>query len=189
MALVVRKSITIYEKNKHFHVKHEVENISDTIILGAIWAITCLIPEGTIFIPWGAPGKTWDLKKIVYWQKWMDHETDCNNSQYIKESEFVLIKPNGTEGKIGTTGEDGYIGVTNKDYTFIKKFNRLPGNNYPDDNCAIECYTCDKFIELETLSPIYSILPGIPIFHEEEWILIDRPVTTDHSDQIRKLLV
>ena len=185
--LGLEKSIRISEKDGGFLVEHIVANRSDLLITGAIWALTCVVPSGTAFFPWGT-GASWDLKKVVYWQRWMDHGTDVTGPQYAPTADLFLIRPSGEEGKVGTAGHGGFIGVTAGGYTFIKKFDRHPGAAYPDEECAVQCYTCAEFLELETLSPLATFYPDIPVFHTEQWIVSDRSVDPEDGDAVRKLL-
>ena len=52
----------------------------------------------------------------------------------------------------------------------------LRGAVYPDDNCNIEIYTCSKFFEIETLSPVYTFLPGEKYIHTEKWLIVNKKV-------------
>jgi hypothetical protein len=185
--LQLDRTIKISEKNKRFQVEHIVENIGKFLYPGAIWALTCVNPIGTVFLPWNSLGH-WTMSKIIYWQNWAGHTSKITSSQYQKTQDLFLIKANGEEGKVGTAGYEGFIGITTADYTFIKKFNRSLTQDYPDDNCAIECYTSSNFIELETLSPNTIFMPGVPVSHTEEWILLDKPVNTNNNSEIKKYL-
>lgn len=181
------RTMIFSEQNDRFCVEHVITNKSEVLFPGAIWALTCVLPQGITFFPWGTPDE-WKVKKAVYWQKWMTHGSNLASKQWIQGPDLFMIKPTGEEGKVGTAGWEGFIGVTAKGYTFIKKFDRLPTNDYPDDNCAIQCYTCDKFIELETLSPNTVFRPNVPVRHKEEWILSAKEVNPENGAEVRKLL-
>jgi hypothetical protein len=185
--LHINKSITIMEKENRIFVRHGIINVSDYLFDGALWAITCVIPEGTAFLPWCSHGN-WKMNKIIYWQSWIGHSTNMDSEQYKKTNDLFLITPNGEEGKVGTTGDEGFIGVTHKEYTFIKKFDQIPLPCYPDDNCAVQSYQCRDFVELETLSPIVPFPPGISREHTEEWILTQREVNPEKGEEVRALL-
>ena len=43
------------------------------------------------------------------------------------------------------------------------------GALYPDDGCTFEIYTSSQFYEIETLSPLYCLKPGVSYSHREEW--------------------
>jgi len=181
------KTLRITEKNNRFSVEHIFVNKGRYIFPASLWGLTCVPPEGIVFFPWNTTG-SWKLSKIIYWQRWTKQKTNISSNQFVPTPDLFLIKPNGDTGKVGTAGYEGFVGITNKNYTFIKKFNYVDGASYPDDNCAIEVYTCKYFIELETLSPIYMTEPNHPYVHTEEWILIDKAINPEDGIEIRKLL-
>lgn len=185
----IEKNLTILEKNSRFIVRHILTNKGTLLYSGAIWALTCIPPKkGIIFFPWGNKGE-WKLKKIVYWQKWAGAaSTNIKSSQFVPEEDLFLVYPSGETGKVGTTGYEGFVGVTTENYTFIKKFNFIDGAIYPDDNCAIQVYTSENFCEIETLSPLYTLLPNVEYIHDEEWILLPHKVDPKKGDEVRKYI-
>jgi hypothetical protein len=185
----IEKKLSILEKNGNFIVRHILTNKGKTLYPGAIWALTCIPPKkGIIFFPWGTRGN-WQLKKIIYWQRWGESSgTNVKSSQFVPEEDLFLIYPSGEEGKVGTAGYEGFVGVTTDNYTFIKKFNYIEGALYPDDNCAIEVYTSPNFCELETLSPMYTLIPNAEVKHDEEWILLPYKVDPKNGKKVREIL-
>ncbi len=183
----LEKSVTVFEKNGRFNIMHTVLNRGKLLHHGAIWALTVMKPSGTIFMPSITPG-SWQLNKVVYWKKWANQRTNLSSSQFKQTGDLFLINPSGETGKVGVSGDEGFIGKSDKDHTFIIKFNRLPITDYPDDNCAIQSYTCKKFIELETLSPNTVFLPEVPVSHTEEWIMTDKFVNPEDGGKIRELI-
>lgn len=188
-ALGIEKRMTVACRDERFYITHTLVNKGIFLVQASLWGLTCVAPRGTVFFPWGVPAREWETKKIIYWKKWGDvHASTIGSKQYIQGDDLFIIKPSGEEGKVGTGGHEGFIGVTDTKYTFIKKAKRIPGAVYPDDNCAVECYTCDKFIELETLSPVFTIAPQTEEKHCEEWIVLDRGVDPMKGQEIRALL-
>ncbi len=184
----IEKSLTIYEKNKRFFIENSIKNISPSFLTSkAVWAITCIKPEGTAFLPWSTKGK-WKINKIIYWQEWGAQKTNFHSEQYKMTEDLFLITPDGEKGKVGVAGYEGFVGISTNNFTFIKKFNRIPFDIYPDDNCAIECYTCPNYIELETLSPQITLSPYDSLTHTEEWILTDKKIDPVIGKKIRNLL-
>jgi hypothetical protein len=182
----LEKSITVCERAGNFLITHTVVNRSDTLSVGAIWALTCVRAKSTAFFPWGTGGD-WDLKKIVYWKKWMDHTTDPGGAQFVSTDDLFLVAPDGSEGKVGTSGHGGFIGATEEGFTLIKRFDRRPDAPYPDEECAVQCYTCADFVELETLGPLVTFFPNTPVVHEEVWVVRDRAVDPTDGAAVRSL--
>jgi hypothetical protein len=182
----LERAITVSERDGNFLVTHTVTNRAETLAAGALWALTCAVPNGPIFFPWGTGG-AWDLRGVVYWKHWMGSSTDFASPQFVPTDDLFLIKPTGEVGKVGTAGHGGFIGVTTERYTFVKRFERHPAASYVDEGCAIQCYTCPDFVELETLSPLVTLFPDVPATHVEEWIVREGSVDPEDGAKVRKL--
>ncbi|MGC8771481.1 MAG: hypothetical protein ACP5Q5_09550 [Brevinematia bacterium] len=185
---MLEKKIEIKIENDEFVVKHILTNKGEMLYHAGIWALTCIVPEGKIFFPWVSQGE-WRMKKIIFWEKWPGQSTNINSSNFIKGEDLFIIEINGEMAKLGTTGYGGFLGVSNKDYTFIKKFDFIQGAIYPDDNCAIEVYTSKKFCELETLSPMVTLIPGSPLIHTERWKYIDKYIDPLNEKSIKDIVI
>ena len=117
----LEKKITVTEKNGRFTIDHSITNKGDFLFAGAVWALTCFNPEGTIFIPWAGPG-SFKMSKIIYWNQWTDKKTDVNSRQFSKNNDHFMIDIKGETTKVGSAAHAGYVGITTNDFTFIKKF-------------------------------------------------------------------
>ncbi len=53
----------------------------------------------------------------------------------------------------------------------IKKFDCKEGATYPDFGCNNETYIAEKYLEIETLSPLTVLAPGKIVEHTEHWLL------------------
>ncbi len=183
----LEKKITVSVKDDEFIVKHTLVNKGEMLYQGGIWALSCILPQGKIFFPWVTPGE-WRVKKIVYWEKWPGQSTNVDSPNFVKGKDLFIVEINGEMSKLGTTGYGGFLGVANKDYTFIKKFDYINGAVYPDDNCAIEIYTSKYFCELETLSPMVTLIPGAPLIHIERWKYINKYIDPANEEEIKSLV-
>ncbi|HPW51281.1 MAG TPA: hypothetical protein PKV85_02885 [Spirochaetota bacterium] len=183
----LEKTITVTEKNQRFNVTHTITNKGQFLFAGAIWALTCFKPKGTIFVPWASHG-SFKMSKIIYWNQWTDKKTNVNSSQFSQNDDYFMININGETSKIGSAAYDGYVGITTDNYTFIKKFDRVNTNDYPDDNCAVECFTCADFVELETLSPNVVFAPEVTYSHTEEWFLFGSKVNVSDKKAIDQMI-
>ncbi len=185
----LEKSLLIKEKNGRFRVEHILLNKGKLLYVASLWGLTCVPPvkNSVIFFPWSTLGN-WKMNKIIYWQRWSRQKTNVNSRQYVQTPDLFLVRPTGKVGKIGSAGYEGFVGVTQNNYTFIKKFDYVPSAQYPDDNCAVEVYTSRWFYELETLSPLYTVIPGRPVSHTEEWVLAEKAVNPENGDEVRSLL-
>jgi hypothetical protein len=168
----LQKVLVISAEDGVFHVRNIIRNTGVMLATGAVWALTCVRPDAKVFFPWGRPGN-WRMKKICYWTSWCGdaQRSNVQSPQWKPTEELFVIDPTGEVGKVGTNGEEGWIGAIfpAANTTFYKQFVRQDGATYLDDGCAIQSYTCPQFIEMETLSPCAVINPGEELVHEECW--------------------
>ena len=54
---------------------------------------------------------------------------------------------------------------------FVKIFEHDDGGTYPDLGCAIELFTNDFMLELETLAPLCTLEAGGTVEHTEDWFV------------------
>lgn len=185
---LLQKRLTVRARDGRFVVEQGVRNLAETVYCGAVWALTCVVPKGVVAFPWGAGGG-WDVKKIMYWNRWMDHRSDVASVQWQPGPDLFRVLPTGEEGKVGTNAPEGWVALCRDDATFIKSRVWAPGVDYPDDGCSLEVYTSPKFIELETLGPITTLYPGQEITHEETWTATSQVVDSEDGAALRALLI
>lgn len=75
--------------------------------------------------------------------------------------------------KFGCANEYGWAAYFNHNCCLIKKYKHIRGAEYPDYGCSWETYTANWGVELESLSPLETIMPGAAIDHEDELYLFD----------------
>ncbi|MBQ7652099.1 MAG: hypothetical protein IJS15_14150, partial [Victivallales bacterium] len=73
--------------------------------------------------------------------------------------------------KIGFYASNGWIAYINKGTALVKLIEFYDQNevSYPDNGCNVESYSCDKFCEIETLSPLFQLAPQESCEHIEVW--------------------
>ena len=184
----LQKRLTISQRRGRFVVEQGVRNCGDSPTIGAVWALTCVLPDGVVAFPWGSGG-AWDLKKIVYWKQWLGSGTDVTSDQWQPGPDVFCIEPTGEEGKVGSNPPEGWVALCREDGTFIKSYRWAPGARYPDEDCSLQVYTCDHFVELETLGPLTTFHPGIEVVHEEVWTVTAAAIDPRDGKGLRELLV
>jgi hypothetical protein len=90
--------------------------------------------------------------------------------------------------KFGYSNHHGWMGYWLDGTLFIKRFDIYPDSRYPDRNCNTECYFNQKFIELESLSPLQVIQPSKSLIHVELWEVYDRLDVPFIPDEIQALV-
>ena len=183
----LQKRLTISASDGRFVVVQGVRNLGETLYTGAVWALTCVLPKGVVSFPWGRGG-AWDLKKIVYWRRWISSATDPTSRQWQPGPDLFRVVPTGEVGKVGTNPPEGWVALCRDDATFIKQHRWVEGARYPDEDCSLQVYTCPQFVELETLSPLVTFYPGIEVTHQEVWTLSAQAIDPADGAALRALL-
>lgn len=166
----LRKTIYLEAKEKTFSITCELKNEGTHLFTAGLWVISCLQPSklSEFYLPWGE-NSTWNVKDMKYWKSWLGVQSNIESEQWNPMNEFFIIRPSGEIGKVGFANHWGFALFCTKDITFIKKTNYIESAQYPDGGCSYEVYTSEDFYELETLSPLYTIKPGMTFTHKEEW--------------------
>jgi len=183
----LRKRLTISAENGRFAIEMGVLNLGDTLYAGAVWGITCVVPTGVIAFPWGRGG-IWDVKKIVYWNRWMDHSSDVRSAQYQPGPDLFRVVPTGEEGKVGTGAPEGWVAYCREMGTFIKQHQIIQNAPYPDDGCSQQIYTHPDFMEMETLSPLTTFYPEEEVVHRETWTVSTTVTDGTDGEALRQIL-
>ena len=89
--------------------------------------------------------------------------------------------------KFGIYNTEGWAAYWNDQQLFIKSFHVSNTQLYPDMNCNFEAFTNNEILELETLGPLETVLPGGHLDHVENWSIfkdVQKPVSDDDVDRI-----
>jgi hypothetical protein len=138
----------------------------------APWAITQLQLGGTAIFPQqvGAldaagllPNRNLTLWPYTSWQ----------DDRLILRNEALFIRGVGRRPplKIGCFTPQGWLAYWRAGVLFVKHFDAIPGETYPDGGCNAEVYLDDLFVELESLGRMGRIQPGQTVEHTERWEL------------------
>lgn len=179
----VKKSIALTLNDNKATIRHELENAGMWDIETAAWAVTQLVPGGVAVYP-QAEFDTGLLpnRKFIIWPY-----TDMSSGAVYLGRKYAAVNNNinAKPVKIGGNAEGGFGAYFNKNTLFVKKFFCDGEEEYPDFGCNVEIYSCDRFLELETLSPVCLMERGDSIEHYEEWELYSGVEAPDMRDEDR----
>lgn len=167
--------IVMAETGCKVDVYHTMTNIGAWPQKFAPWALTVLAPGGVEIIP--VPDRPTGLlhnRKIALWDY-----TKMNDSRVTWGEKYIIVSQDPEKEapfKIGIDSQHGWSAYFNGGQVFLKKFDIIEGAEYPDDGMNFETYTCDKFIEMESIGAYKTVDPDDAICHHESWqILPDLP--------------
>ena len=167
---------------------HKLTNSGGETIEGAAWAITQFRPGGVAILP-QAQDETGLLpnRNISLWPY-----SDVMTSNFSWGNRFILLRAEmDSPFKIGFSNPRGWLAYWVDGVLFVKHSIYDHDGDYGDFGSSSEGYCNQEFLELETISPIHKIDPGMSITHREEWQLygdIEKPENEDMAQKIADML-
>jgi len=158
-------------------ITHRLANKGLWSVTTALWAITQLKPGGLGILP-QAIKNTGVLpnRSLAFWPY-----TDPSEPQVKFGKQYILVHANLTGPfKVGFSNPRGWQAYWLDGILFVKRAEFDAQSVYYDFGSSSQSYTNDKFLELETLSPITTLAAGEEAVHVERWELygnIERPQT------------
>jgi hypothetical protein len=90
--------------------------------------------------------------------------------------------------KVGFSNPRGWLAYWRNGTLFVKRAPYDPQADYYDFGSSSECYCNDKFLELETLSPIVTLQPGTSVEHVETWELYKNIAEPQNETDVQALV-
>ena len=87
------------------------------------------------------------------------------------------------EFKMGTNNALNWAAYVHQDVVLVKRYVHELKAIYPDGGASFETYCNSRYLEMETLSPVYRIEPGETIKHVENLTLYPVNTTVHPTDQ------
>lgn len=164
-------------------VTHALTNEGPWPVELAPWAITVLAGGGTAVLPQTPFGAGRQADRTL--SLWPYTHLDDDRFDYGERSVLVTQDSSADgETKIGVTGRDGWAAYVLDGTALRKSFSYEPDANYADRGAAVQAYTDDSKLELETLAPLRTVDPGETASHVEEWELVDDVDLDDALDPV-----
>ncbi len=173
-------TITMDRDTSGVTLLHRIINLGETRKAG-VWSISVMGQGGFEVIP--QPDRPTGLLANRVFAVWP--YSDMSDPRVCWGKEYVTLRqdPKGDGPfKIGVNNEHGWAAYFNKGCCFVKRFEHRMDAEYPDGGMSFESYTCPDFIEIESLSPFYTLKTGEWMEHTEKWEL-KRSESCDPRDQ------
>ncbi len=156
-------------------MRHRLRNSGDRAVACAAWAITQLSPGGTAIMPQPPIDPQTDEvladRSLVIWPY-----TDPTASEIHIGRDAVTISGSDSpaKAKLGQTNRRGWVAYVLGGTAFIKwSIRHRDDLEYVDLGASVQVYRDDRFVELESLSPLRTLQPGGSLDHVELWQLLE----------------
>jgi hypothetical protein len=165
-------SVRLAADEPRVEVTHELENEGLWPVELAPWGITVMRPGGTAVVPFSAAedGLQAD-RSLAFWP----YTSPADDRLTLADGTVLVEQDPDGDGrlKVGATGRDEWAAYVREGTGFVKTFAYDEDATYPDRGSAVEIYTDDGVLELETLGPLAEVAPGDSAVHTETWHLRD----------------
>ena len=183
--------ITISPDSAKVRVRHTAKNTDSRSLEFSAWALSVMKAGGTAVIPQPPLGEhPRDLlpnRTMVLWPY-----TDLTDPRFRIGRDFIVLRQAADRPptKLGLSHKEKQIAYIVDDSIFIKSFDFIEGETYPDGGCNFETFTNSEMLEVESLSPLKTVPPGEEITHIEEWTLLplSGSVSTESDEALKQTL-
>ncbi len=180
--------VTLDDTTSQVTVEHRITNLGAWPIELAAWGISVTDQGGLEVIPEpNDPAALLPNRKVALWPY-----AKMNDPRVYWGDRYITLRQDAqmhTPFKLGVDNRAGFAAVFNHGHVFIKRFDSVPGANYPDFGVAFESYVCGEMLECETLSPLQTLDTGETVTLTERWELhrSEAPAATDEAEIDRLL--
>ncbi|MGN1121966.1 MAG: hypothetical protein ACI4RV_06330 [Eubacteriales bacterium] len=168
--------VTVSESKAEASVEHVLTNMSERTQTGAIWGLNVTDKGGKAYVA-QATEDTGLLanRTLMLWP----YNVMTDKRFYMDDTYVGLAQETDAKAafKIGVNNTRGKAVCVNHGTAFCISTDYIPGAVYPDNGCSCEMYSCANFLEVETLSPLYTLNPGESCRHTEHWSLFPEEAT------------
>jgi hypothetical protein len=163
---------------------HRLTNRGLWDVTCAPWAITQFKTGGTAIYPQiKADTGVLPNRSLTLWPY-----TDMTNPNVHWGSNYIIVQADMKSAfKIGFPNPRGWQGYWLNGTLFVKRADYVERAEYYDFGCSSESYLNDKFVELETLAPITTIVPGGTATHIETWDLYKNTERPQNERDVQSL--
>lgn len=166
---VVKSMEITFVGDASVQVVHKLQNTDKVTRECALWSVSVMAPGGTEHIPLRICDNG---DHPSHWLSFWDHTNMGDpRATYLKDEIILSHRPTKELYKLGVSQIRAPAWYENHGVIFQKDCSVTDGIIYPDNNVSYETFLCDYMVEMESLSPLYTIAPGETREHTEVWHL------------------
>jgi hypothetical protein len=171
----IQKQITVRMEPESDRVTltHRLLNTTSGALQLSPWCLTVMTTGGTAIIPQEDfrphPDNLQPARPMVLW-----HYTNMADPRWTWGRKYIQLRQdNAVPGKqkVGLFNHQGWMAYALADQVFVKSYPADAHSTYPDYGCNTETFTNVGMLELETLGPLVTAMPGESVEHVETWQL------------------
>lgn len=159
------REIYMDDFNSHVRIVETMKNIVNQEIEWGVWDVTQVTVPCWVAFPINDNSRFTDGWSIMY------NEGEDTN-QFIRAGNVGIKAYTGVRDKVGTDATDGWLVYFNDRLAYVKQWQVVQSDNYPDGGCTTEIFTSmppiGDYVELEVMGPVVKLKPG-----EQTQLIVD----------------
>ncbi|MEO7931932.1 MAG: hypothetical protein ABIT76_02125 [Chthoniobacterales bacterium] len=165
-------SVELAVSGSGVQLTHTLTNDTSSPQSVAPWALSVMAPGGIALLPQPPLGEhPRDLlpnRALILWAF-----SDTTDSRFHLGKHFISLRqePDRLPFKFGLAHQGKWAAYLLGDQLFTKTVSFIEGATYADMGCNYESFTNEDMLEIETLGPLVTLVPGESITHLETWNL------------------
>lgn len=163
-------------------VDHLLRNTNLFDVELSIWGITQFEHGGLLAVPQSKLNTGLVANRMVALWPYCA----MNDRRVYWGENFVTVTPdkqNTPAFKFGMSADEQYAAYFNHNQLIVKRFEYFYDVEYPNYACNFESYTNADFIEIESLSPLFTLEAGEESRHTEYWYAYDNVACPARTDE------
>lgn len=171
----IEKTLNVTVADSVWTIEHRLRNTGTLLWAGGAWALTCTRPGPltSYRIPLGGGSATWDVLTIAIPRRWAGHTSRLDDPQFVFDDDALNFRALGNEAKRMLSAPRGMIVMADPARGELTKAAPLRAGRYPrDTNLAVYLSPDAQLVELESMSPYETLVPGASLVHVETWSLL-----------------
>jgi hypothetical protein len=184
---LIQKEMEIFltEDSDQVKIIHRLRNCGKVEKELSPWSITALAPGGIGIIPFALKKENPVPKPSLVFSAWDYTDMADNRIQWTSACLLVRQDTGITRWlKVGLNSAMGVMAYLRGSDLFFKKFATFPGRKYTDNGSLEECWTNDRYLELEALAPMQMVEPEQAVEHTETWSLLKLTTSPKNNQEI-----
>jgi hypothetical protein len=166
-------------------VLHRIRNTLPFAIEISAWTVTMMARSGVAVTGFPPRASHADVlapsNPLVMWAF-----TNLKDPRWEFFEKYLLLRhdpANRDHTKLGHFNSDTWGAYFLGSEAFLKWCAACPALTYPDFGCSCELFASDEMLEIETLSPLTKLGPGLWLEHREYWSLHQVLNTTNWNEE------
>ena len=165
--------ISLAPRGSGVTVNHRMQNTLSEPITLSVWALTMLAQDGVAVTGFPPRGRHEDVlaptNPLVMWAF-----TDLRDPRWTFLEKYLVLRHdrnNPAHTKLGLFNPRTWGAYFLNGELFLKTCHAHSSKSYPDMGCSYETFASAEMLEIETLSPLFTLREGEWAEHGENWSL------------------